>query len=67
MKGGVVKEGKEQKKKRETTSTNLRDKRLVSKAARPTNASKKTLTTTLQVCHLLLKVLIRVSMASIVS
>ena len=32
-----------------------KDKRLVSKAARPTNASKKTLTTTLQICHLFLQ------------
>ena len=32
-----------------------RDKRLVSKVAGPTNASKKMLTTTLQVYHLLLQ------------
>ena len=32
-----------------------KDKRLVSKAVGPTNASKKTLTMTLKVCHLLLQ------------
>ena len=41
--------------KRKKKSTKPRDKRLVSKAAGPTNASKKTLTTALQVCHLLLQ------------
>ena len=42
-------------KRRKKKSTKPRDKRLVSKAAGPINASKKTLTTTLKVCHLLLQ------------
>ena len=51
----LKKEKNRKKKKKGTASTKPRDKRLVSKVAGPTNASKKMLTTTLQVCHLLLQ------------
>ena len=44
-----------EKKKKENYINEPRDKRLVSKAAGPTNANKKTLTTTLKICHLLLQ------------
>ena len=49
------KKKEKKKKKKGTTSTKPRDKRLVSKAAGLINASKKTLTMTLQVYHLLLQ------------
>ena len=53
----VIKEGKQKEEKKETASslTESRNEGLISKTARPTNARKKALARTLQVCHLFLQ------------
>ena len=53
----IIKEGKQKRRKMETasSSTESRNKSLISKTVGPINARKKALATALQVCHLLLQ------------
>ena len=51
----VIREGKKKEKEIASPSTKSGNESLISKTVRPTNARKKALVTTLQVCHLFLQ------------